>query len=284
MLDGYLRHIHACNTFDPGAFRPFRVAGQDVGRVRHDLAAALAQDHPQTFEASEGRLLLAAHLATPAVRTEAVGQVLVRLAEAGRLPPPQGEAYPVVMRWGDPHLLTVDRAFAAALGIPAFGLHVNGYVRSVGEKRVWIARRALDRRVSPGQLDNLVGGGQPADLTLDQNLLKEAAEEAGLTADQCAGARPTSAVSYTMETEFGLRRDVLFIYDLPLDPQFAPVNTDGEVDTFLLMTMAEVAAQVRDTDDVKFNVNLVLIDFLIRHGFIQPDDPGYLDLVRGLRR
>jgi len=41
---------------------------------------------------------------------------------------------------------------------------------------------------------------------------------------------------------------------------------------------------VRDTDDFKFNVNLVIIDFALRHGLVAPDDPDYLDLVTGLRR
>lgn len=42
---------------------------------------------------------------------------------------------------------------------------------------------------------------------------------------------------------------------------------------------------MRDTDDFKFNVNLVIIDFLIRHGLLRPDDePDYVAIVHGLRR
>jgi hypothetical protein len=45
-----------------------------------------------------------------------------------------------------------------------------------------------------------------------------------------------------------------------------------------------VVETVRDTDDFKFNCALVVIDFLIRHGVVAPDDePDYLTLVRGLR-
>ena len=285
MVDGYLRHLRACNVFDPGRFRPLRIAGQDVGCVRRDTADLLCRFGDQVFAmADDGPLVLSETLTTSSQRTEAVGKVLARIAETGRIPPLHGESYPVVLRWGEPHLLTVDRAYAAVLGVPAFGLHVNGYVTAGGETQMWLARRAADRRVCPGQFDNLVGGGQPAHLTLEENLRKEGAEEAGLTADQCAMAKPVSAVSYVMETDAGLRRDVLFLYDLLLDRSFEPVNTDGEVDAFLLQPMAEVAARVRETDAFKFNVNLVLIDFFIRHGLIRPDDPGFLDLVRGLRR
>jgi hypothetical protein len=51
------------------------------------------------------------------------------------------------------------------------------------------------------------------------------------------------------------------------------------------MELDEVAERVRQSDDFKFNVNLVLIDFLIRHGRLCPDsEPDYVELVRGLRR
>lgn len=285
MLDGYLRHLRACNTFDPSRFHPLYVSDQQVGYVRDDTARALCEFGRRVFRlTADGRLILAEDLTTPAERTEAVKAVLAELNHAGRLPSPHGESYPVVLRWGEPPLLTVDRSYASVLGVAAFGLHVNGYIKVDGETRIWVARRAADRRVSPGKLDNLVGGGQPADLTLDENLRKEGAEEASLTKEQCAQAIPVGAVSYVMQTDIGVRRDTLFLYDLRLDPRFEPVNTDGEVDAFLLQPMEDVAARIRETDAFKFNVNLVLIDFFVRHGLIRPDDPGYLDLVRGLRR
>ena len=50
------------------------------------------------------------------------------------------------------------------------------------------------------------------------------------------------------------------------------------------MPWERVAEIVRDTDEFKFNCNLVIIDFLIRHGLITPDHPDYLALAAGLRR
>jgi len=41
---------------------------------------------------------------------------------------------------------------------------------------------------------------------------------------------------------------------------------------------------VRTTDDFKFNVNLVILDFALRHGLIPVDDPEYLDVASGLHR
>ena len=82
----------------------------------------------------------------------------------------------------------------------------------------------------------------------------------------------------------GFRRDVLYCYDLELPEDFVPQNTDGEVEAFMLLPLAEVAAIVHETDDFKLNCNLVIIDFLIRHGWLDPQTPEYLALVLGLRQ
>ena len=37
------------------------------------------------------------------------------------------------------------------------------------------------------------------------------------------------------------------------------------------------------TEDFKPNCCLVIIDFCVRHGFITPDEPGYVKLVQSLR-
>ena len=40
---------------------------------------------------------------------------------------------------------------------------------------------------------------------------------------------------------------------------------------------------MRDTDAFKLNCNLTIIDFLVRHGFITPEEPDYLEILAGLR-
>ena len=97
-------------------------------------------------------------------------------------------------------------------------------------------------------------------------------------------AVPVSVVSYRRVAERGLRRDVLYCYDLELPEDFEPRNTDGEVESFMCLPVEDVAQIVRDTDEFKLNCNLVIIDFLVRHGVIDPGMPGYLDLVLGLRQ
>ncbi len=279
----YLRHIRACNSHDPDAFRPFLIGRTRVGSVRHGLARRLA-DFPAVFAVGDGAVRLAPGLDGFEARSEAVAGVVGRLVEAGDIARLKHETYPVTPDWGVPPLMAIDRGAVPAFGVTAFGIHVNGFVRTANGIEMWVGRRAADRRVAPNRLDNLVGGGQPLGLSLRDNLAKEGAEEAGLTPQQAAACLAVGAVTYTLDTPEGVKRDVLFDYDLDLPADFVPRNTDGEVAEFCRWPLDAVAARVRDTDDFKFNVNLVVIDFLIRHGHLTPDEPEYLAIVKGLRQ
>ncbi|MCU7859471.1 MAG: NUDIX domain-containing protein, partial [Candidatus Thiodiazotropha sp. (ex Lucinoma kastoroae)] len=189
---------------------------------------------------------------------------------------------PVTHSGRETAIATVDRATAPYLGLRAYGQHLNGFVRSEKGLKLWIARRATDRRVFPDCLDNMVAGGLPHNLSLAENLRKECMEEASVPADLANRAVSVGAITYCRETPAGLRPDTLYCYDLELPGDFKPHNTDGEVAEFMLLPVLEVARLVSETDEFKLNCNLVVIDFLLRHGIINPEAPDYLDLVQGL--
>jgi hypothetical protein len=280
----FLDHIRACNAHDPAAFRPFFVQERPIGHVRHDFAERLAV-FADVFRVEGTGVFLSPHLNSPESRTAAIRRATLELQSQSVLPRDHGEDYAIVEHWGQPALFLLDRAHVSAFGLRAFGVHVNGFVRKDSGLHLWIGTRSLDKSVAPGKLDNMVAGGQPAGLTLAQNLLKESAEEADIPAALAATAKPVGALSYRMEGRLGLKPDTMFLYDLDLPESFVPRNTDGEISGFTLMTVEDVAERVRDSFDFKFNVNLVIIDFLIRHGVLSPDDePDYLNLVNGLRR
>ncbi|MGH6961492.1 MAG: NUDIX domain-containing protein, partial [Dongiaceae bacterium] len=182
-----------------------------------------------------------------------------------------------------PPLMVMERAAVPAFGVRAYGVHLSGHVGSGADLRLWVGRRSHRKPTYPGKLDHLVAGGQPAGLSLGENLLKECAEEASLPPALVGRARPAGVVSYLTATDEGIRNDVLFVYDLELPPDFVPVNSDGEIEEFFLWPIERVRRVLAETDDFKFNVALVIIDFLIRHGLIGPDEPDYLALVDGLR-
>jgi len=259
------RHIAACNNAVlPGGRLPFRLDGAQVGWVLPDLAAALVP-HGATWD-STGRDGAGADLA--AGRLEAAVRAL---SEAGRFRW-RGEAFDVRADPDGPALATMDRGALPAFGIRAAGVHLNGLVERADGTWVWVARRAADKLLDPGKLDHIVGGGVPAGLTPLQCLAKEAAEEAAIPADLIAAAQPVAVLSYAMDRPEGLRRDVLHCYDLPLPESFEPQPADGEVEAFELWPLPRALDRMRDTDDFKFNVNLVLIDLGLRRGLIGGDE------------
>ena len=74
----------------------------------------------------------------------------------------------------------------------------------------------------------------------------------------------------------------MFVFDLELPEDFVPRNTDGEVDEFELWPIQKVLETVEHTRRYKPNCNLVIIDFLIRHGLISPDHPDFAAIKSGL--
>jgi 8-oxo-dGTP pyrophosphatase MutT (NUDIX family) len=273
-----LRHIERCNDWQADRHLPLFKDEIRIGWVRRDNARHLTR-FPTVFRVEDERVRLVATGDAEAL-TRAVDEALETLTGEGVLPKWRNEEFPVLRRWGEAPLFRIDRGAVPFLGIRAYGVHVNGWR---GDK-LWIGRRAANKKVAPNKLDNLIAGGIGAAHGLVETLFKEAEEEAGLDRALVATALPVGALNYRLEHEVGTRDDVLFLYDLEMPEHVIPRNTDGEIVAFTLRVAREVIDRVRRTDDFKFNVNLVLIDFALRHGIIGPDDPEYLDLVTGLRR
>lgn len=287
-MSGFLRHIAACNRHDPAKFLPLSVNSRQAGLVTYPVAEMLVSDL-SGFKRDRSGIRLDAK--TVDATSASLADGVEALQRAGLCPPCRGELFPVVERWGGPVLATVDRAACAVFGFMSFGLHVHGLVRTDNGLSMWIARRGLDRQLAPGALDNMIAGGQPHGLTLMENLVKEAAEEASLPMAVAQSARPVGAVAYCQDQPLrgdgvpsGVKRDVLFIYDLHLPPDCVPSPADSEVAGFVLWPAERALARARDTDDYKFNVPLILIEFGIRHGMITPEDPDYLAILNGLLR
>lgn len=231
----------------PGGRIPFHLGPHHVGWLTPALAATLQPAHGSRVTASP----------------EALPALVQTAAAAGhcRL---RGEAFDVRATAEGPVLATIDRGALPAFGIEAQGVHVNGIVRRADGPHLWIAHRSRRVRMEPGKLDHITAGGIPAGHTARQTLLKEAEEEARIPAALAATARPVSEIVYAMERAEGLRRDRLHVFDLELPEDFRPAPGDDEVEDFELWPASRVFARVRDTNDFKFNVNFVLIDFFRR--------------------
>ena len=248
-----LRHVEAVqNVTLPGGRLPFRLGDAQVGWVGRDAAALLLR---LGCEPSDGAIVLPAARDLPALARSA--------AEAGAFAW-RDEAFDVRAVPDGDVLATVDRGALPWLGIAAEGVHVNGLVPRPDGLHVWIAQRAANRPIDPGKLDHLFAGGIAAGSNTEETLLKEGAEEAGLSAAVVGRAAYVGTLRYTVARPEGLRRDRLHCYDLVLPEDVRPAPADGEVAGFALWPVARVIERLRETDDFKFNVALVLIDMLLR--------------------
>jgi 8-oxo-dGTP pyrophosphatase MutT (NUDIX family) len=255
-----LAHIAACHSAVlPGARMPLHTGPHHFGYVTPAFAAQLAALNPAvTLHKTHVNI-------APAAMPE-----LNALALAAGIRC-RAENFDVRATLDGPVLAVLDRGALPSFGVIGVGVHLNGLVRRADGLHLWVAKRAADKKLDPGKLDHLVAGGVPAGLTPFETLLKESEEEAALPASIAATATPAGQFAYNMERDEGLRRDVVYAYDLELPESFIPAPADGEVESFALWPLARVLEVLSTTDDFKFNVNLVLIDLMIRTGLIQGD-------------
>lgn len=277
-----MRQIRRHPPPDFAAYRRFFVGDRHVGWIR---PAVIEKLHPfgECFLDGGERFSLHPRLADAKARSEAVAVAVSALRQEGLVPGWRGELFPVTTSFSEPPLFTIERAAAPLFGTLAFGINVNGFVGRGWSMKVWIARRAASKAVDPNMLDHLVGGGQPHGLGIGENLRKECWEEAGIAANLAMTARPVGLITLLQERAEGLRVDLQFNFDLELDESFQPANQDGEVAGFECVPVSELIHRLRSSDEFMYDSALVHLDFLIRHGFVGPDDPEYLDLLAGLR-
>ncbi len=270
--------IRECTTYDIGRYVPLEIAGEVWGAVLPSFADVL-RPYQDVFERHGDRLRLRG--ATAGARTEGLTRVAADLRARGRLPEWRGEPYAVVRQWGEEPVCTVERGLVVRLGLPGFGVHLNGHVATDDGLRLWVATRAHDKPTHPGRLDHLVGGGQPAGVGLLDNMIKECGEEAAIPPELCKALEPASTLRYRYERAEGLHQDTVHAFDLSLPPTFEPRNDDGEVAAFELWEVSQVIETLRDTRRFKPNVTLVILDFLLRRGLLE-DDAERDDVVAAL--
>jgi hypothetical protein len=278
-----LRQLRRYAPVDYRRYLRFIIDGRHVGWIRRDFVPHLG-DFPAVFVLGTDEVALHPDLAQVDERSAAMAQVLAELRNRGLIPGWRNELYPVGRGFDQPCLMRMERAATPLFGVLSYSINVNGLVRREDGLHDWIGRRSPHKQVDPNMLDLLAAGGQPLGISVADNLVKECWEEAGVPAELARQARPVSVITLQIEAPEGLRVGQQFNYDLFLPADFQARNTDGEVAEFKLIPVREVMERLRTADDFMYDIALVKIDLLIRHGFIGPDEPDYLALLAGLRR
>lgn len=154
-----------------------------------------------------------------------LAQIARLLHEAGCITKWRGELLDV---WQDGlSIAALERGAVRPLGLLTRAVHLNAWSE---DGRLWAARRALDKPTDPGMWDTLVGGlvgyGEPDDLAL----IRESAEEAGLSQGDIALREPLRCI-YRMQRQVpeGFQCEDVLTSDCVLGPDVVPANQDGEV-------------------------------------------------------
>jgi 8-oxo-dGTP pyrophosphatase MutT (NUDIX family) len=188
---------------------------------------------------------------------------------------------------GAREFVQIERFAASLFGIATRGAHLTCYVRTPQGLKIWVARRSPKLFTYPGMLDSTVAGGVKADNTPLDCILAEATEEASLPRDlvekhvRSVGVLTMANCNPRTELQHS---EVLYVYDMELAEDVIPRPQDGEVEEFLLMGCAELRQSMLN-NEFKPNVCPVMIDFLVRHGEIQPEEErDYIEICNRLRR
>lgn len=286
-IPALLECVHACT--DAARLRdalPFVVGGAQVGLVMPGVARLLRR-WPEVYRVGDGCIELIAGGDSVQARSDAVMETVLALRDAGdveRLRGWRGETWPVKASFHAEPCLLVERAAVPMFGALAFGSFVNGLC---ADDHLWIGRRSASKQTYPGRLDVIAAGGLSHGESPSTNVVKECVEEASIPPSIAARAVPAGLISYATADESGLgvKRDCCFVFDLELPATFVPTPHDGEVETFRKMHVGEVLdSLVSAPHGWKPNVCLVIIDLLVRRGYLSPDADGYVELVRALRQ
>ncbi|GAB1602646.1 nudix hydrolase 20, chloroplastic-like isoform X1, partial [Argonauta hians] len=294
---GFLSIITRCNRMETSELDlhhclPFVVEGCQVGLIPRpfwsELEAYSDVFYMESSSGGRGDSVHLQHFQTVEERSRRMESVLQDLRGKKvfkKLDGWRNEEYQVKPYFNSPNLMNIERSAVNIFGIPEYGTHLNGYTCSEeGEVKMWIGRRSDTKPTWPGKLDNLSAGGLSSNMSAIQCMRRECEEEAGITGPLLDKLVPTGSVTYMYGDKAGLHAGTQFIYDLCLPSHFVPHNADGEMSHFYLMGIEELKEKILE-DDFKPNCALVILDFLIRRGFITPDtEPNYLEMVEMLHR
>lgn len=270
----YLERVQACHQFDRSEYLDFVIGNEIMGLTRPQFAQQLIR-WENVFQLKNNQLFLNPNLINFEQRTQAVAPIMEQLYQEGVIPAWVNEPYAVSHHFDEQPRMAVERAAASYLGVRGYGIHINGLVQKSDGIYNWVAVRARDRAFWPGQFDQMVAGGQGIGIGLMENVIKESKEEANIDEDIASQAKPRGSLSYCSNSSRGISMSTLFNYDLWLPEDFTPFNTDGEVDEFILMPLAEMAEIIDNSEKFKSNCNLVNIDLLIRAGVITESHPDF---------
>ena len=263
--------IASARRFEPRAHLPFFMAAEQVGWIRESDLPLLAR-WPDVFEIDAAGVTLATRFDVDAnTRSAALASVIGALAGQGRIRGWRDETYAIRNAFDGVPLAFIERAAARFFGTMTYAVHLNGIVKYADRApQLWIARRSETKATDPGMLDNVVAGGIGWGFSIEETIVKECWEEAGIEAALAARAEPGRTVHILQSLPEGTQAEQVFVYDLALPDDFAPRNQDGEVGEHRLARIEQVAGWIEE-GKLTVDASLATLDCMLRHRWVDED-------------
>ncbi|HLS21869.1 MAG TPA: NUDIX domain-containing protein [Paenalcaligenes sp.] len=154
----------------------------------------------------------------------------------------------------------IERGAMRPLGFLTQAVHLNAWS---ADHKLWIAKRAAHKNTDPNYWDTLVGGLAAAGEDLEQSLVRETEEEAGLNEDQIRERGPLrTLLRMHRRLPEGYQVENVIVSHCTLAVDVRPQNQDGEVSEFRLVSVPqwwEMAQQGAFTIEAE----LIMIDSIL---------------------
>jgi isopentenyldiphosphate isomerase len=237
----------------PVGSRPLTVSGKVAGWITAKACVAVAGIGGVRIEDE------AVHITGPASSRRPLNDVLAQVAStlkaAGCLRGWRDELLDV---FGEGRRLgVIERAAVRPLGLLTKAVHLNAWS---GDGRLWVARRALTKTTDPGLWDTLVGGLAGAGETLENTLLRESNEEAGLAPADMQRRSPLRIIlRMHRRLPEGYQVEDALASDCILADDAVPANQDGEVSEIRLLD-PESVWQMMEAGEFTHEAELVILE------------------------
>lgn len=184
------------------------------------------------------------------------------MREKGRSGPWRNEQIAVCTPQGQ-RVATVERGAVRLLGVNTHAVHLIGLTP---DGRMWVQQRSKKKPNHPNKWDTLMGGMVSAADTLEQALVRETHEEAGLDLAQLLQLQHGGQVTFACPSDevsggVAYMRERIDWFTATVPQGMEPKNQDGEVQQFQCIdqaTLMEWLVQGKFTPEA----SLVLADYL----------------------
>ncbi len=252
----YRRLVPRIQQLPPPGSRPLTVAGKVSGWITARATGVLAGQ--PGFSIEPEAVNITACVTQRLSLNEVLASAACVLRDQGCLRGWRNELLDVIGEGRQ--LAVIERAALRPLGLLTRAVHLNAWTP---DGKLWVAKRSATKTTDPDMWDTLVGGLACAGEILDDSLLRESHEEAGLEPDQLENRSPLRTIlRMHRRLPEGYQVEDVLISECVLDDSVIPCNQDGEVSEIRAVALDELWEMI-NAKEFTVEAELVILDSLL---------------------